>query len=202
MSLGNEPTGFYPFGPDYGDVGDFTVRVMERIQSGILYTPYKWFEENIVLQLVPNTTLPSYTFQQRIKQGKLKIGDIDGLRWVQFNPKTMYSLKLVKTRNGMPYTLDNGLSGDSWETGFELELNYSNAAAIVNYLTKIRDFDIDIITQNNYFSFGMDQLSSGTYSTKQLGTSYDSKEIILNIKHVGFNQFVLPLSFYMKEKIA
>ena len=41
MDLGDKPTGFFPFGPDKGDVGTFTVRVLSYVQSGMLLSPYK-----------------------------------------------------------------------------------------------------------------------------------------------------------------
>jgi hypothetical protein len=195
MALGSSPTGFFPFGPDLGDMGTFTVEVVSRNQSGLLYKPYKWFQDEFELVMV---SAPSYSLPTRIAQGKFQIGSVSGLRYPGFKPVASYAFQVDLTRSGVPAALDAGSAGDSWETGFDQTCNQSMAAALVAYLAANRQNDITVVAPADYYAFGMDQGAGGTYTSLFLGTNHSDQETVLDITHDAFNQFTIPLNWWMK----
>ena len=200
MSLGANPCGFFPFGPDYGDSGDFTVRLYDREQSGRLQAPYNWFEDNLKLVLVPPA--PAYTLPTQQPQGNFTIGSVQNIMFPQngFQPVAKYNHQTGLTKTGVPYSIDGPSVQDSFETSFDQQCNQSKAAALCALLTGSsgRTNDITIVGQSNFYAFGMDKGSAGTYTCKFLGSSNTKSEIIITVKHIGFNQFELPLNFWMK----
>ena len=204
LRLGPTSTGFFPFGIDMGDYGDFIVRLVTRDQTGSLIDPYKWFEESPSFVMVTRATnalsLPGDD------QGGLYIGDaVFGLLYPQegIKPKTTYNFQTQLSVSGSPNSLDSGVLGDSWETGFELLCSGCNAYQVVDEIVNNkRTADIPIIAPAGYYLYGADQSSGGTYTSKFLGSSHDDKEVILKISHIGFDQFRIPLNFWMKAKTA
>lgn len=199
MSLGATPTGFFPFGPDLGDVGDFTVRLLSQNQSGILMSPLKYFEDELSLVLVSAPTPPAAP--SITSQGNFQIGTVTGLLYPQttFRPTSQYNLQTGISRTGSPYSIDGNNSGDSWETKFYQQCNTSLAVALVNFMesTSGRASEIDIMTDLNYYAFGIDQGGSAHYIAQFLGSSKSSREIVLKITHERYNRFTIPMSFWM-----
>jgi hypothetical protein len=204
LRLGENHTGFYPFGPDRGDYGDFTVRLLTQEQSGCLREPYQWFEDTLSLVMVNFPTAPMVF--PGLVQGGMSIGDFaTGLMFPQngINPKVSYNLQTGLGMSGVPNSLDGNLLSDQWECEFELSCNASNTVnTILQLLTVTRTQDVNIITPAGYFLYGADKGSSGTYTSKFLGSSHDGKELILKVSHIGIDQFSIPLSFWLKEKLV
>jgi hypothetical protein len=202
MRLGDSSqTGFYPFGPDYADAGDYTVRLLTQEQTGALIRPYGHFKDKIALIMVTaSETLPVLSGGS---QGSLQIGSVTGLMMPQdgFQPKAFYNVKNDYTASGVPYSMDSALSSDSWETQFDQYCNSQKAYDLVTQLvTTSRTADISIVAPAGYYVYGYDQASSGTYTSKFLGSSIEDKEIVVRIEHYGVDQWKIPLSFWMKAK--
>lgn len=201
LALGSDPTGFFPFLPDKGDIGTFTVRLIDRKQSGMLLRPWKWFQDDIVMIMVSS---PAYTAAAGIDQGPFRIGDISGLLFPQegIKPEPSYQFLTELSRSGVPDSVDAPMAADCWSTSFEQNCNTGKAAALITYLRGRRTDDIDIEGPSNFYVYGMDQDDSGTYHSKLLGSSFDENEMVLKVKHEYFNRFTIPLSFWMKEKVV
>jgi len=190
LDLGDTPSGFFPFGPDYGDCGEFTVQLIDFNLSGILFDPKKFFNASVELRCIAH---PTYTPADPIQQGNLRIGRVSGLPTpqVEVSPDCYASTVTVSRRGGALSVIDLGVPADRSETKFELALNTSNAAALVAELQYIRADDCSIVTPVNSYLFGVPGGGSGTYITKQLSPT-------LNITHQGCNRFSTALNCWLK----
>jgi hypothetical protein len=190
-------SGFYPFGPDLGDTGAFTVQLLSQDQSGRLGKPWNYFENSIYLVLI--TPPVGYSLPAEIKEGNLSIGTVTGLRYCDFSPKTLRNIKSGLTLSGVPYVVDGTTGGDSYETSWTQLCNQGKSASLTAFLvsTSGRASDISIVTPSNFYVAGIDNWSSGTYNMKLLGSSPSSKTISLKLTHDGFNRWSIPLNFWM-----
>jgi hypothetical protein len=200
LSLGVSASGFYPAGPDKGDVGDFTLRLLSQQQGGWLLSPWAYWSDALQFLIV---SAPAYVLPSQVDQGPLQIGIVDGLRFPQagFNPKSEYNYLSGLSAGGTPFALDGLEVSDFYESQWEQPLNHSNAAALVDYLVSTgRGNDIDIVGFNNDYIFGHDNSYGGTYSSLFLGSEKSSDEVVIKITHNHYNQFTIPLNWWMKER--
>jgi hypothetical protein len=204
IDLGETASGFFPGGPDLYDNGTFRVREVSREQSGRQVRPWRWFEDDGALVIVTPEDDPR-DYYTAWSQGKLFIGDIaTGFMYPQdgFKPSAQYSLQTQLLITGVPSSINGPVAGDSWETSFELLCNTKNAAALISYLTTHRTNDMTLQVPAYHDPFGIDQIAFyGTYTAKFLGSERTDREMILRVKHIGHEQFLIPLSFWMKGKL-
>ena len=198
-------TGFYPFGVDMCDNGDYRVRFIDRSQAGKQMRPFRWHEEDISMVVISKTASSYYAPARN--EGKLFIGDIStGFAYPQngIKPKSSYCHMTQILSGGAPSSISGPQAGDSWETEFELLCNTGNAAQLINQLVNIsRTSDIQIVVPDHFDMFGADQSANGaggTYNAKFLGSERTDKEIVLRIIHEGFDKFRIPMSFWMESK--
>jgi hypothetical protein len=202
MNLGATPTGFFPFLPDMGDKGIFTIRIIKRNQSGILSDPRGYFQDDISMVMVSSPS-PSNDFVAEIDQGSFQIALVDGLLFPQdgFKPIADYKFSTILSRSGAPSSMDAPSLADSWSTEFDLECNTGKAQAVLSALLSTRTDDIPIYSPDGYYVYGYDKLSAGTYNSLCLGSSNTENEIIITVKHDRFDHFVIPLKFWMREMV-
>jgi hypothetical protein len=199
-------TGFYPFGIDKQGT-DFIVREIGREQSGKQMRPFRWYEDSIDLVLVSDTGIAPTL--DPVSQGGLYVGVITtGFMYPQNGIKVIsdYAVDTQIMQTGLPSSINGPMAGDSWTASFALICNRYNTNALINQLITVsRTSDITLVIPDHYDMFGADNAylgAGGTFTTKFLGSSRTDKEIILSIKHIGYDQFEIPLTFWMKEKIA
>jgi hypothetical protein len=196
LRLGATATGFYPFGADLGDVGDFTVRVVDITQTGMLFSPMRHFNGKFNFLMV---TAPAYSLPTEVAQGNFEIGDVDGLMPPQrdVESESIYNYRTDITRGGTPYSVDGATASDAYITNFDVYCNKSKAGALLAYLVSSsgRTSDIDVVA-DSFYMFGADVGASDTYSTKCLGSEYDETRIVYRIRHDGSDRFIMPLMFW------
>ena len=204
LSLGDNHTGFYPFGVDMGDYGDYIVRILSQDQGGVLASPFRWFEDQFAMVLVTPPSAPANILAQA--QGALSIGSYaTGLMYPQdgFKAKSIYDIQTDISISGKPYSIDSPIISDSWETEFQLDLNSGNMQNLIYQLFSVtRTADVNIVAPSGFWPYGADQGAGGTYQCKFLGSEHTDKEVILKMSNIGFNQWQIPLNFYLKDKIA
>lgn len=194
IELGTEPTGFYPAGPDKGDVGTFAVQAID-IQQGPALVPFKdWVRTKIKFCII---STPEYTIPEQVEQGNFTIGDVGGLMQSPDGYDITALRNFSATRTTVAYFVDGATSGDTWENSFTQRANASSMAALLNYLTGPdgRNQDISIVAPSGFYIFGGEQGGAGTYNTKLLKN-------VLTVTHERYDGFSLPLSFWMKAKTA
>ena len=203
ISLGATSTGFYPGGPDLGDVGDWVFRVYERQQGGMTLSPYRHFQDEISLVLVTAPT--AQALPSGVDQGSLQIGSITGLMFPQqgYNPEAKYNASTGFSRSGVPFGIDGTMASDSWESAWTQRCNNGKAASLVDFLigTLGRANEITVITDYFNYIFGSDRGSNGAYICRFLGSSKTKNEIIIKCQHNRFNEWEIPLSFWMQDKV-
>jgi len=182
-------SGFYPAGPDYGDVGDFGASIIEFSPIESMVSPYK--HTTIRVKFVV-TSLPTPTTPTPVAQGPLQIGTVTGLRF----PNTFgaidnaYNLSAVTTRTGAVYSIAGRPESDSQHTTLKMICNASKAFQLVHYLTAhIRTGTVSITCANSLL-FGPENFAYSVFSCQMI-----QQEI--RISHVSFNRFEFDLNFYL-----
>ena len=193
-------SGFYPFGPDLGDTGSFTVQLLTQDQGGRLSRPWNHFENQIQLVLI--TPPGGYSLPTPQSEGNFAIGSASGLRYCDFTPLVIRNIGTALTASGVPCALDGSTSGDSYETGWTQLCNQGNAAALLSLLVSSsgRASDLSIVAPSNFYPFGVDNGSggAGTFTAKLLGSKADAKTMTLTFTHDFFNRWSVPLNFWLK----
>ena len=189
LKLGTEPTGFYPFGPDHGDEGDFDCRMISIDPKPVMEEPWQYFRTEISFVEESN---PSYSLPTEVSEGDLQIGTITNLRYPPNMPesRTRYGFSTQLTRDGSPYTIDKRNTWDYSAAKFGMVCNQSKSAALVNHLlATVRNNDVTIISQANNYLFGQPGGSDGTYTCQWL-------DEVIKIKHTAFDIFGFDLNFW------
>ena len=188
LKLGTN-SGFYPFGPDRGDSGNFDIRLISIKSPPVQSDPWLYFSTRLVFSEESN---PSYSLPSEVDEGKLQIGTITGLRYPPDfpNSQTDYNFSTQLTYDGTAFTVDK--LTDGFVTTLNMVLRHNKAAALINHLmVTVRGNDLNIITQGNNYVFGRENGASGVYSCQWLNES-------TSITHVRYDQFAFGLNFSLK----
>jgi hypothetical protein len=177
---------FYPFGPDKGPTGPFTVDgVFES--RGIGQSPYKFFQVHAVFTATGNWL--AYSLPSEVPQGSLQIGTVTGLRFPPswFAPITKHAVSSTLTGGTAVQYRNRGTGGDRYSTSFEMSCNESKAAALIAYLTgTARALDFSIVTGNNSYPFDINNGASGTFTVCLI-------DEVIEIRHDRHNEFKFGL---------
>ena len=189
----NASSGFYPFGPDKGDVGPFTCTFEIAKHEGIGEAPYKYFKDQIIM--VNTGSWPSYSIPTEVSEGQLTIDTIANNRFPPnwFEPDYRYKYAVSIEQNSTSQYIDRGANADSFITSFSMVSNQTKAAKTIERLVDTtRSVAFNIITVTNYYLFGRDKGSEGTYSVKLIQDKiviqhnrYDNFEYELNITYLS-----------------
>jgi hypothetical protein len=192
LNLGATASGFFPFGPDKGDIGSFTVQLIEQKQIGIQESPRLRFLHEITLALV---SAPSYSLPAQVDDGPFQIGTVDGLRFPVggFRPDVSHGIRQDLTRSGVVSRLDLGALADTAKTEFDIECRQDKAAALIVYLTSTsaRGVTFTMVCPVNSWPFGAEYAQSGSFNV-----ALTSPEI--KIKHDRHNGFFVGLSLFKR----
>jgi hypothetical protein len=207
LDLGTDPTGFYPFGPDFGDYGQFPCCLTGQTPTGQLFAPFGWFGDDyhLVMTAQPIQT-PAYAFGSRRRQGdfSITVGSVllNDLPYPEngFTVKNSYSYTTSLSKTGVPSTIDGRNSADNYVSEFELSLYRENAAAMVNAIADTFNNGVSLctITDCGFYVFGINNGKKGIYdSCRFLGSSDDGagNEIVVKVTHSTFDCFKIPLAF-------
>lgn len=180
--------GFYPAGPQHGDIGTFALKLLNRDTSEWLDDPYGYFRNVIEFTVTPNQ---SYTLPALRSEGSFTLGAITGLRYPPegFRIKNKYAYEAIAGRGNNTSGIDDGI--DLQECNFELICNTQNTSNLINYLSGVngRKNRFNLVSQSNYYSFGIENGSSGTYPVRLL-----KQNIVMT--HDTDMFWSIPLSFW------
>lgn len=183
MTLGLTKTGFFPFGPDYGDIGSFNVRMLDMTVSKQLHAPWKWWTIDCTFVLV--LTYQTYSIPTQYDDGNFQVGTVTGLRYPQdgFDQNTKYGMTNLAVFGGGMQETDKGIAGDTFGNNFDITANNTKASALVYYLVNTaRGNQFNVITDTNYYAFGIHKNATATFACR-----LEDNEIVVN--HYGYNQF-------------
>lgn len=201
MPLGTSPTGFYPAGPDKGDVGTFGLHLIDFEDTTYLYNPYRYFRTKAIFKIV---SMPAYSLPSRTGYGEgdfsIKAGGqtaIGNLRFpqegIQF--KFLPGIDEKLTQSGVPYSVDCGNNADGYESSFTIVGNQPNMAAVIDELcTDIRGAEFLINSDDDILPFGV--LKNGYDCYAKL---IDYK---LKITHVSETEFAVGLRTRLNSVVA
>lgn len=188
MNIGTG-SNFFPFMPDKGDTGVFTVKIMDRKFGQ--FDQFNQFSKSVELLMVSS---PDYSLPSVFDQGDFQIGTVDGLMFPQLgiDPSVNYGINHGVTYGGDYNLVDVG--NRVFTTSFIQRCNKGLAAELLSYITGAtgRFQDIQIISPSGYYTFGPTNGSSGTYTGKII-------QNVIECRHLDFEEFEIPLSFWMRE---
>lgn len=183
-----EGSGFFPFAPDKGDYGTFVVKIIDRKFGQ--FDQFSRYSKSLELLLV---TPPSYEFPEISQQGSFQIGSVDGLLYPQLgiDVETQYGIGTGISYGGDAYSVD--IKRNVYTAEFTQQCNTSLASYLMAFITGAtgRDSDITVVAPTNYYLFGIQNGSSGTYTCK-------ITQSVIECKHVGNEQFEIKIPLWMK----
>lgn len=196
ISLYYEPTGFFPFGADLGDMKNFSCYKIGHDPSGVLRSP--WLHFNNGMSLVMRTK-PTYTQLARTNQGNFYFTTI-GLHQPQseIQVEKVSKLSAGDLPGGSAYFVDNGIKAEYYISTVKLQANTANTAAVIDTLqNNIRNQQFSIACPNNVYLFGRDNVGVGTTTT------YTCRLLSNEIEFISerFNKFTFDLKLLMESYV-
>jgi len=182
-------SGWYPFGPDKGDSGDFIVRLLGVSPMASIGHPADYFRTSCEFVFVGS--YPVYALPSTQIDGSLQIGTIANLRYPQsMHVQTArYAVRTSVTHNASAYANDRTSTADEYECSMDLTQCQANAALLVNHLAgTVRANNVNVIPPANSYLFGRENGSTATYVCQWI-----QKEI--TVKHSQHDQFDMSLQF-------
>lgn len=195
LQLGASATGFFPFGPDKGDMNTFTVRA-EIKEGGLSVIPFKRFEPELILYYLSGPSV-AYSITDTVSDGTLQIGTITGIGYPQegYPAKVGYALTGGYLSGATAEELDLGAGADSYETRPTLYGRYSKMGALVNYLVgTARASNISVTFPSYSYPFGSAKGASGAMTVQPLYSRIDDGAEIasIDLDHYAHNYFSMP----------
>ena len=183
-------SGFYPFGPDKGDSGDFQVMVTGSVPDASRGHPGDLFQVSCNFIFVGS--YPAYSIPAAQYEGNLTIGTVTNLRYPEgmHTQMVVYRTPTNETYNASGYSIDRAATADNYESTMALDLLQSNMGRLIDYLSGVsgRANNIDVTPPNNAYLFGVENGATATYTCSWLD---DELEIV----HSNHDQFSTSLSF-------
>jgi hypothetical protein len=191
IRLGSTKTGFYPAGPDYGDIDTFTGSLLAYSVTPNSVSPFRRFTVTASFSIAG---YPSYTLPSRFDEGAF----FDG--YTRY-PKAGFKTDLVDaiarqtTRSGAVKSVDSGYLGDKIFLEYLHESTPENIAYALNYFTTMGRgrtmlYDID----SHYFMAGP-HTGSSTFTKTADSTSGSPVLDITDIDEVDLNNYFKPGSW-------
>ena len=186
--------GFFPFSPLRGDVGPFTIEILDAAQTGSFTSgPYKHYR--ITLIFANAGAFPSYTLPTEVDDGSFGIGTVTDMRFPPggFTQEISYAVGAKHTAGNTVYKNDKTSSADVYNNKFNLTTNVSKMAATLNYLVNTgRTGDITLTGATDHFPFGRQKGGSGSFAARLLTSE-------LEVLHNNFDNFSCQMGWQWRS---
>lgn len=186
----NTGSGFFPFGPDKGDVGDFTIAMVIKKHGAIGEAPFKYFIMDV--EMINTGVFPAYSLPSEVSEGSFTIGTVSNNRFPPswFGPKIKYGYSATVEQDSTVQWMDRREQADWYTTNFEMLSNESKIAAVLEYITKTsREAAFTIAAPADFYAFGRD-IGNATFNVKLI----QNRIIISHLKYNMF-KYAIQLSY-------
>jgi hypothetical protein len=168
-------SGFFPFGPDKGDAGSFTVAVELVSNSGIQYEP--WQYHRIKLRIHNTGSYPAYVIPAEVNDGTsaFQIGTVTNLRYPpdRFSPDAVYETFATILEGSSSQWVDRGSAADSYSAAFHMVCNQTKCAKLIQYLVDTaRGGNFTLVSDSNFYPFGRD-IADGSHTVQSTKFTYE-----------------------------
>jgi hypothetical protein len=195
------PTGWFPFGPDYGDYATsgnsyFTVYKIDHSNSGVLRSPWKHFNNELTLTLSQALT---YTPPAASNQGTFYIGSI-GLHHPQYEIQVekIGGIRGGYLPGGTGYYVDSGINSEQYISTVKLQASTGNMAALLTYFQNtVRNKQFKIVCPNQVYLFGRKNVIESNSTTNYYCKLMSNKIVVT---HERVNKFTFELKLLMVSK--
>jgi hypothetical protein len=190
----NTGSGFFPYGADKGDVGDFTTAMTFTKHGSVGESPFNYFICDV--EMVNVGTFPAYVLPAEVSDGAFTFGTITECRFPPdwFSPAINYGYYATIKQNSTVEWIDRGENADWFETQFDFRSNESKTAAVINYITGTsRGGAFNIATPAGYRPFGSD-IGDGTFSVRLIQDK-------IEITHHEYNLFSFPITLSYESTV-
>lgn len=180
-------SGFFPFGPDKGDVGPFYVTLEVSEPSKIIDNPFRYYESGLIMYNTGNW--PSYSPPTVIKEGDITLGTLLNLRFPEeyFEPTFKNGIHYTLSETGAINVIDKGIPSYSWLSKARYYWNESNTAAFIQFIETIRTGIFTFITNQYQSPFGSTLKDTNSFNVSIVQDS-------LEIQHTNYNRFEFDLT--------
>lgn len=185
--------GFFPFGADKGDSGNFTVRLLSMKEHPQLLDALRWWKVNCRFLLV---SAPAYSLPSVTEYGNLTIGNVSTFRYPQsgFSSSVNFKIDNAETNGPSASEVDSGVFSDNQTVEFDLTATESAVANLANYLVttprsavnKLYD-TFQITTRSNDFAFGYEGGSNDTYDVHLMDGGFMIEHVQHDIHNISLS---------------
>lgn len=192
---GESGNGFFPFGADKGDIGDFQIKLYYNDIACIVNKQYNLPEFN--LRIYNDGAYPSYTFvSDTTYNGGGTIGTITNIRYPQdwySNVKKAPFTFIQQLEGGLQQVFKIKYGQQHYTTEFDLVCDTAKAQRLIDYFTNtIRGSTFSINSEFALNLFGYDFASD----IAQFCTGIRLFQDKIIITHESSNRFRITLKFY------
>ncbi len=183
----NTNSGFFPFGPDKGDVGDFDVAIKVKVHGRVGDEPFRFFAVELEIHNVG--AWPSYVLPTAKHEGNFTFGTVTECRFppAWFKPKNRYATFLTIDQGSSSNWIDRGANGDRFETSFDFACDNSKASRVIAYIAdSARSNTFTVVPPANAFMFGEDKGDTATYTVRNISNR-------IKITHSRKTLFTFPI---------
>lgn len=183
-------SGFFPFGPDKGDDGNFTCRLTAINQKALIEHPADYW--NVECEFKSTNVFPSYSIPAAINEGELTFAGISNLRYppTYHEQDIGYMVKTVGTYGGDAHSIDMTAAADSYMSTFPFHMKQPNAGRVINAIVgTYRDSNIPMVSPANSYPFGIE--TGGTFNGNVKLT-----DNVISVTHKNYNYFEFTLDLY------
>lgn len=176
-------SGFFPFGPDKGDVGSFIIALEMDRHASVGEAPWLFFP--LTLRMTNTGSWPAYSIPTEVSEGSVTIGTIAANRFPPnfFSVDGRYGSFVDLTENATSNYINKGSGADWWRTRAGMVSNETKTAKIVDYLTgTCRATAFNVGLGANSYAFGIDKSDDGTYSVRLIQDA-------IELTHKRYNEF-------------
>jgi len=163
----NTNSGFFPFGADKGDVGDFEVALQIKNHGRVGDVPFRYFVVELTMHNVG--VYPNYTLPTNRPEGNFSFGNVGECRFPSgwFVPAVKFSNYLTIDQGSRSNWIDRGSEGDSYLTEFTFELDNPKASRVIKEISEtIRAENFIVVPPELGYMFGRDKVNISGFLVK------------------------------------
>jgi len=181
-------SGFFPFGVDKGDSGDFICNLLSINPKPSIGHPQDYFQ--CECEFLFTGSYPVYVLPAQVNEGNLSLGTIANLRYPQnmHDQDITYKVDTMDTVNFSAYVNDRTSGADSFVASMSIDLLGPNMAALIDHLVgTVRVANVTLTPPANAYLYGREN-GDGPFTCKWIDNE-------IEIVHRGYNDFGTTLKF-------
>lgn len=189
---------WFPFGPDYGDYGNYSVQVVALQRSEQLTEPFRWYRIGMKILYMGGPT-PKWTTVAGTDYGNITISGISNIRFPMdggLQATRDIALSVDMAVSAASSFVNYGAGVDGYDTKMNIDATRLKMEELIKYIT---------VTNRNPATKLLPTMTIGTNVNQflfgpEIGDSRSDTVLLLNsvlkIVHVNYDQFKTEFQFH------